>query len=477
MSKNITVLVVEDSASLGVVYSSYLENAGFKVAHVESGQEALTLINKQIPDILLLDIQLPDISGMEILRHVNSNQLPTITIMITAHGSTEIAVDAMKNGAFDFISKPFDADRLLVTVNNAIKNLELIKIVDIYKEKFERHQYHKFIGSSLAMQSVYQIIDSAAQSKATIFVTGESGTGKELCADAIHHQSPRKEKELVAINCAAIPRDLIESEIFGHVKGAFTGASAVRQGAASTADGGTLFLDEICEMDLDLQSKLLRFIQTGTFQKVGSNKTEMVDVRFVCATNKDPLEEVNKGNFREDLYYRLHVIPIVLPPLRDREDDVTEISRIFLETFSKEENKKFKDFDDEVKIILRSFHWPGNIRQLQNVIRNIVVLNDANVVDKSMLPPPLNAIDSSLPKKAIVSPSTSEDSPTANGFPQKIEKEDAELIRPLWIIEKEAIDRAISLCDNNIPKAAALLEVSASTIYRKKQSWESQNKC
>jgi DNA-binding NtrC family response regulator len=313
----------------------------------------------------------------------------------------------------------------------------------------------------MPMQAVYRIIESAAPSKATVFITGESGTGKEVCAEAIHQCSPRSEQPFIALNCAAIPHDLMESEIFGHVKGSFTGAQGDRKGAASLADGGTLFLDEICEMDLDLQSKLLRFIQTGTLQRVGSGKLETVDVRFVCATNRDPLVEVKAGRFREDLYYRLHVIPLSLPPLRERGEDILLLARNLLQNYAREENKRFKDFDAEAVRVLLDYPWPGNVRELQNVVRNIVVLNDRELVSPDILPPPLSGRRGMTAAMAPVSSASGSAEPLLNTP-----------IRPLWLVEKETIEQAIASCDGNIPKAAALLEISPSTIYRKKQSWE-----
>jgi len=478
------ILLVEDSPSLGAVYCSYLKGQPYNVTHVETGQEALDYLATNVPSAVLLDLQLPDMPGMEILKHVTSHEIPTAVVIITANGSAEIAVESMRHGAFDFISKPFDAKRLIVTVQNVLKQQELNQIVENYKASFSRERYHNFIGHSLAMQTVYRIVDSAAPSKATVFITGESGTGKELCAEAVHLESPRKKNEFIALNCAAIPRDLIESEIFGHVKGAFTGANAERKGAASLADGGTLFLDEICEMDLDLQSKLLRFIQTGEFQKVGSSKAEKVDVRFVCATNRDPLLEVKEGRFREDLYYRLHVIPISLPPLRERDDDVIAISREFLTNYAKEESKPFEKFSPEVENIIRGYNWPGNIRQLQNVVRNIVVLNQGGVITPDMLPPPLNHEMPDIkpsPRLIFANPDINtsnqpqQASTTDNNSSASLASANSVYeIKPLWQVEKEAIDQAIELCDGNIPKAAAMLEVSPSTIYRKIQAWKQE---
>ncbi len=234
------------------------------------------------------------------------------------------------------------------------------------------------IGASLPMRAVYNVIESAASSRATVFITGESGTGKELCAQAIHQLSPRRDGPFVAINCGAIPRELMESEMFGHVRGAFTGAVGSREGAIARAKGGTLFLDEICEMDLSLQVKLLRVIQSGEFQKVGGSETERADVRYVCATNRDPWSEVQAGRFREDLYYRLHVVPCAMPPLRERDDDVLLLARHFLALYAKEEGKAFTDFDEGAVRALRRYPWPGNIRELQNVLRNTVLFNQGD---------------------------------------------------------------------------------------------------
>ncbi|HUI16775.1 MAG TPA: sigma-54 dependent transcriptional regulator [Alphaproteobacteria bacterium] len=462
------ILLVEDTASLARVYVEYLRKEPYETVHVETGAAGLAEIERQMPEAVLLDLALPDMNGIEILKRVHSQALPVAVIVITAHGSITTAVEAMREGAYDFLVKPFSADRLLITLRNALERQRLARMVETLKEDFGRDEYMGFIGSSLPMQGVYRIIDSAAASKATIFITGESGTGKEVCAQAIHQRSPRARQPFVALNCAAIPHDLIESEIFGHVKGAFTGAVAEREGAAARAKGGTFFLDEICEMNLDLQSKLLRFVQTGSFVKVGGRVTEKADVRFICASNKDPLKEVEAGRFREDLYYRLHVIPVHLPPLRERDDDVLALARHFLTLFAKEEGKRFTGFAPEVEAVLRSYPWPGNVRQLQNVLRNVVVLKDAETVTLDMLPPPLDHVEASsaaLPaargrEEAVARQATAPGQATADG------------IRPLWQIEKDAIEDAIRLCQGNIPKAATHLGISASTIYRKRMSWQ-----
>lgn len=469
------VLLVEDTLSLARTYQEYLKNEPYDLVHVETGREALAVIAERTPNALLLDLVLPDMNGIEILRDISEKDLSTATIVITAHGSVNTAVDAMRYGAFDFLSKPFSADRLRVTLKNALQTHHLEKIVEIYKRDLDRREYCGFVGGSLAMQAVYRIIDSAASSKATVFISGESGTGKEVCAEAVHTQSPRKDAPFIAINCGAIPRDLMESEIFGHTKGAFTGAVSSRDGAARRADGGTLFLDEICEMDADLQTKLLRFVQTGTFQKVGGSEMEAVDIRIICATNRDPLAEVAAGRFREDLFYRLHVIPVHMPPLREREGDVIDIAEHFLRQFADEEGKQFDEFSDEVKDVFRSYPWPGNVRQIQNVVRNIVVLHEGEEVALDMLPSPLDGhivasapfVSSGGEKPAL----TAVSSQVVQAFSLP-EAQSEKSIRPLEDVEREVIERAIELCDGNVPKAASRLGISASTIYRKRASWE-----
>lgn len=459
--QNLQLLLVEDSEATARIYREYLKVLPVDVTHVTEGKAGLDLIIKEAPEVVLLDLNLPDIHGLELMDQLAQlSQSPTI-IVITAHGSVDMAVQAMRAGAFDFLQKPFDAERLRVTVRNAMEGQNLKALVKTYQDSFERDSFHGFIGASIPIQAVYRIIESAASSRASVFITGESGTGKEVCADAIHNEDKHTDRPFVALNCAAIPRDLMESEIFGHVKGAFTGADSDRMGAATMAHGGTLFLDEIGEMELAMQSKLLRFIQTGTFQKVGGNKMEKVDVRFVCATNRDPLEMVNKRTLREDLYYRLHVIPIHLPPLRKCGSDIILIAHKYLKDFSEEEGKNFKSFSVDAEQLMTGYQWPGNVRQLQNIIRNIVVLQDGEMITAEMLPVMMNG----------GSHGTSAHPPGAQREFRQAPVEN-QLIKPLWLTEKQAIESAIEQCGGNVPRAAGLLEVSPSTIYRKRQSWE-----
>ncbi|MDD9156603.1 sigma-54 dependent transcriptional regulator [Aliivibrio sp. S4TY2] len=467
------LLMVEDTASVAALYRSYLNPLGFDIDVVAKGGDAIVKIEERTPDLVLLDLRLPDMTGFEVLTEIRKNSKDIPVVLMTAHGSIDAAVEAMQLGAQDFLIKPCEADRLRVTVNNALRQAQKYQDEAKGSPNKTNKQYQGFIGSSSQMNKVYRTIDSAASSKATIFITGESGTGKEVCAEAIHAASKRYEGPFIAINCAAIPKDLIESELFGHVKGAFTGASVDRKGAAEQADGGTLFLDELCEMDLDLQTKLLRFIQTGTFQKVGSSKMSRVDVRFVCATNRDPWLEVQEGRFREDLYYRLHVIPLTLPPLRDRGNDIIEIAHSILGHFSNEEGREFITFSPEVTERFLHYDWPGNVRQLQNVIRNVVVLNRGKEVELSMLPPPLSIepkIGSNIASVEDISSDLAAHNNTESAL-YSLSGDSRDGIVPLWQSEKKIIESAIVLCDGNIPQAAKCLEVSPSTLYRKLQSW------
>tara|TARA_R110002167_G_scaffold3282_4_gene15834 strand:+ start:1111 stop:2502 length:1392 start_codon:yes stop_codon:yes gene_type:complete len=456
-----------------MVYRSYLET-DYQVRVAHSIAEANALLDSGSVDLLLVDVRLPDGSGLDILERVRQQDAMTPVILMTAHGSVDMAVEAMRLGASDFLTKPFERTRLLVTLANALKGRRLSEIVDEYEKNCTRDRFHEMVGASLPMQSVYRIIESAAGSRATVFITGESGTGKELCAEAIHAESKRADNPYVALNCAAIPRDLLESEIFGHVKGAFTGANSAREGAAARASGGTLLLDEIGEMPLELQSKLLRFIQTGTFSPVGSSREITADLRFVCATNRDPLEEVRAGRFREDLYYRLHVIPIQMPPLRERSRDCLLIARTMLQEYSRDEQRRFVGFTPEVESIFRTYPWPGNVRELSNVVRNIVVLNDDEWVERAMLPAPLDQVSPGTPPAPVGDHTLTARSPapaTAGSFEPTSQPA---AIEPLWLAEKRTIEQAIERCQGNVPRAAAFLEISPSTIYRKKQQWERQ---
>ncbi|MGF1740274.1 sigma-54 dependent transcriptional regulator [Vibrio profundum] len=483
------VLLVEDSTSLAVLYKQYVKDEDYDMFHVETGREAMAFIGRNVPQVVILDLKLPDMSGEDVLDWIANQQIPTAIVVATAHGSVDIAVSLLQKGAKDFLEKPITADRLKTSISLHLKQAQLEHLVEDLESKLDRQRFHGFLGGSLPMQATYKVIDSVAPTTASVFIIGESGTGKEVCAEAIHKESQRKDKPFIAINCGAIPKDLMESEIFGHIKGAFTGATTDRKGAASVAHGGTLFLDELCEMELDMQKKLLRFLQTGTFTPLGATREVKVDLRIICATNRDPLKEVEEGRFREDLYYRVHVIPIHMPPLRERGSDIALLAKHFLKVYAKQDNKKFTGILREAETALKQYAWPGNVRQLQNVMRNIVVLNDATKltlehlpeqVTKKNKPSVVKTPPREVPQTLQPTPHNTElqtlsiDNPepiTPSGTPSS----QPTLIRPMWQIEREAIQNAIDLCNGNVLNAAVLLELSPSTVYRKKLAWESED--
>lgn len=501
------VLLVEDSTSLAILYKQYVKDEPYDIFHVETGRDAIQFIERSKPQLIILDLKLPDMSGEDVLDWINQNDIPTSVIVATAHGSVDLAVNLIQKGAEDFLEKPINADRLKTSVALHLKRAKLEDLVENIQSTFDRHNYHGFIGSSLPMQAVYKTIDAVAPTSASVFIVGESGTGKEVCAEAVHRQSDRRDKPFIAINCGAIPRDLMESEIFGHVKGAFTGATTDRKGAATLAHGGTLFLDELCEMELEMQKKLLRFLQTGTYTPLGGTKEMKVDVRIICATNRDPLTEVEEGRFREDLYYRVHVVPIDMPPLRERGSDIVTLAKHFLTTYAKEDKKKFSNIDTEAQHVIKHYEWPGNVRQLQNIIRNIVVLNNDEKVTVAHLPAQLTQKKTQARTVTPVHVESSSPSSNLNGHnapamqtqpiepvqpAQEVPAQQTQptvgvetpshslspyfnadgSIRPMWQVEREAIQNAIAYCDGNVLNAAVMLELSPSTVYRKKQAWE-----
>jgi DNA-binding NtrC family response regulator len=460
------LLLVEDTASLAMLYRSVLTRAGYGVVCAASLAEARAHCGRVRPRLVLLDLQLPDGDGLDLLDTLRLDAPETRVIVVTANGSINRAVQAMRAGAFDFLVKPFDDARLLSAVENALATAPQGPEETGASE--EDGGFQGFIGRSAAMADIYRMVRSIGRSTATVFITGESGTGKEVCARAIHAVSTRAAKPFVPLNCAAIPRDLLESEVFGHLKGAFTGALSDKPGAAAVADGGTLFLDEICEMDLSLQTKLLRFLQTSTIQPVGAARPVQVDVRIVCATNRDPAEEVRQGRFREDLFYRLHVVPIHMPPLRQRPEDILEIAQASLAEYAAEEGKSFTGFDAEVTAILTSRPWPGNVRQLLNVIRNIVVLHDGPTVAAHMLPAEITLGASAGAAGDRVAALPAPPRPAGPSLRRPVEL----LIgTPLAEVERELIEATIAHCDGSIPRAAKMLALSPSTIYRKLESW------
>ncbi|MCU9850302.1 sigma-54 dependent transcriptional regulator [Defluviimonas sp. WL0024] len=451
------LLLVEDTPSLQLVYESVLKTAGHAVRCADDAASGLALFRTLQPPVVLLDLMLPDRDGLDLLSELLAIKPDTRIIVITAHGSINKAVAAMRAGAHDFLVKPFDEQRFLSAIGNALADAGPGPAAK--PSGSVTAPPGEFTGTSEPMQRVYAKIRSVARSMATVFITGESGTGKELCAQAVHDHSNRAHGPFVPLNCGAIPPELLESEVFGHVKGSFTGAIADKQGAAAAADGGTLFLDEICELDLNLQTKLLRFLQTSTIQPVGAARARKVNVRIICATNRNPLQEVRRGRFREDLYYRLHVVPIHMPPLRERGADVVAIAEAGLTRFAQEEGRKFNGIDPEVATLFQRLDWPGNVRQLLNVLRHAVVLNDGPAVTRAMLPIELHH---ELEHREDETPETPRPHVTLEGL----------IGRTLAEVERMVIEETISRHGGSIPKAARVLDVSPSTLYRKIEAWK-----
>lgn len=464
------VLIIEDTLSMALMYQQHLKKAGISSEICQSGRHALIELRKGQVTTVLLDLQLPDMNGLDIIQEMEGTSHNITFIVITANGSVNTAVDAMRAGAYDFLIKPFPKEKLLTTVKNALERTHLTTTVQVLKKGLSTDTIPGFIGESAPMLAVYKMIQNVANSNAAVFITGESGTGKEVTAQAIHKVGDRRDAPFIALNCAALPENLIESEIFGHVKGAFTGAHDARKGAASQANGGTLFLDEICEMDINLQAKLLRFLQTGQIKRVGSDWSEDVDVRIICATNRNPMVEVAEKRFREDLFYRLDVLSIELPPLSHRGNDVILLGEKFLESFAAEEGKQFKSISPETQRLMLDYHWPGNIRELQNVFRKAVVVHDGVELEPHMLK--LNAVPAAT--------SASEDyqlvglaSSNRLVTPQQSMKTtvSVDIHQPMTAIEQYIIEAVIDSCNGSIPKASRILQLSPSTIYRKRETW------
>ncbi|WP_449396691.1 sigma-54-dependent transcriptional regulator [Devosia riboflavina] len=433
------------------------------VTLVKSGREALDMLRANRFDIILADMpSLNDIAerddeGMgRVVRHAEG----ALVVAMAGGASVTAAVGAMRAGAHDYVTKPIAGPSLATRIGELAQRHGRPRSLGLDTSLPQATpDFAGFVGASNAMQFIYEQIGRVATSSAPVFITGESGTGKDVCAEALHSQGPRAGKRFVAINCAAIPRDLMESELFGVARGAFTGAHEDRKGAAELADGGTLFLDEIGEMDLSLQSKLLRFLQTGTISRVGEANMRKVDVRVICATNRNPLQMITERKFREDLFYRLHVLPIHLPPLRQRPTDIMVLARHFLTRYAREEHKVFGGFSNEASQQLTAADWPGNIRQLQNLVRRIVVMFDGGDIDIGML----TAAD--IESQAFVP--VEAPAPRAEG---------RRAILPMWQQEQKIIEDAIAAFAGNISMAAAALEISPSTIYRKRQGWAEMQK-
>ncbi len=444
------ILVADDELAPRSILENLLTREGYEVVAVEDGEAALAQLNEHHFDLLITDLQMPKVNGLELLREVQRAGGSTLCMVLTGHGSIESAIEAMRTGAFDYLTKPFKGDGLRLQVQRALEYGKLqCENRNLRRQVRDKYKFANLVGDSPEMQRIYRTIGKVADSDATVLIEGESGTGKELLARAIHFNSGRAHRPLVPINCGAIPKDLLESELFGHVKGAFTGATTSRPGRFELADGGTLFLDEIGDMSPDLQVKILRVLQEQEFERVGGTKTQKVDVRVVAATNKELEKEVETGRFREDLYYRLNVIPITVPPLRDRTGDIPLLIHHFL-ALQNERRSTDHSLTEEVVEILCGYPYPGNVRELENLIERLVVLADGPVI----------GVDE-LPKKIRSSP------PHAGGIPVTIPADGLVLKEVLEELEHHIIDQALERSDGVKSKAAKLLGLNRTTLVEK----------
>lgn len=378
-----TVLVADDDDAIRLMLTDFLTGEGFKVEQAKNGSVALKQLEKKLPDIFLLDIRMPDMDGLTVLQRMRDDGLEAPTIVMTAHGTSSTAIQSIQLGAYDYVMKPFELDKVLVTINRLLEHSRLTQQVAALETRFSQSPgdiKERIVGSSPAIQDVFKTIGRVAESEVTVLIYGETGTGKESVAQMLFQHSMRRRGPFVRINCAALPETLLESELFGHEKGAFTGAIATRQGRFELANGGTIFLDEIGEMTLNTQKKLLRVLQSGEFQRVGGSKDFKVDVRVIAATNKNLPKEIEIGHFREDLYYRLNVITITLPPLRERMSDVPLLVAHFLDKYRYREGLPPARIVPEALDLLMHYNWPGNIRQLENTIQRAVVLSGGGTI-------------------------------------------------------------------------------------------------
>lgn len=448
------LLIVDDEASMCEFLEIILQKNGYQVSSRQSARAAIKDLETGTFDLVISDINMPEMSGLELLQLIKEKSPSTEVIMITAYASTDTAIQAMKRGAYDYIIKPFNNDEILLTIEKALKNSQLQRENRRLQQELEkRYGFGNLIGKSPAILKVYELIQRVAQTRANILVTGESGTGKELVARAIHYTGPRKDQPFVTVNCGAIPEQLMESEFFGHEKGAFTGAIKTRDGYFAAADSGTIFLDEIGEIPPALQVKLLRVIQEKSFMRVGSTVERAVDVQVVSATNRDLESAVSEGSFREDLFYRLNVITIDLPPLRERSSDIPLLARHFLQQYNQEYGREIDDISQEAINIMLNYGFPGNVRELENIIERGVIMETGTVITPASLPPVLTR-------------------PATNGtvIGLRLPEDGLDLEKTLAELEHQLINQALERCDHNKTKAAKLLGLSFRSFrYRQKK--------
>jgi DNA-binding NtrC family response regulator len=447
-----SVLVIDDEWSIRDVLSSVLEAEGYLVDCAEDGAAGIEKLEAGAYDLVLTDLKMPNVSGMEVLRHLQKKNTGTLGLVATGFGSIESAVEALKTGAFDYITKPFHLEEIKTRINKAREFQSLWREnKSLRRQLITSNQIDSLVGDSACMKQLRDLILSVADSDSTVLILGESGTGKELVARSTHFHSARAEKPLVPVNCGAIPEDLLESELFGHVRGAFTGATADRIGRFQLADGGTIFLDEIGDMSPKLQVKLLRVLQEQQMEPVGSTETRTVDVRVIAATNRDLEKDVEQGRFREDLYYRLNVIPVRAPPLRERREDIALLVAHFIERFSKKKDRRIRRFTEAAMERLIGYDWPGNVRELENLIERMTILNTNQEVDVEDLP------------EKIVGRSASVEPSAPSAFPD----DGIEFNELIDRYERTLIERALEKAGGVKNKAAALLRIKRTTLVEK----------
>lgn len=442
-----TLLIIDDEKNIREGLAANFELEGYNVKLAENGKQGLDLISKGDIDLVITDLRMTGITGEEVLRKVSSESPGIPVIVLTGHGSIDSAVDAMRNGAYDFLTKPLNLDRLTLIVKRALSTRELSLQHNQLKSEIEnKNVLENIIGKSSEMQKVFELVKKVASSKASVLITGESGVGKEVVADAIHKLSPRKDRHCIKVHCAALSENLLESELFGHEKGAFTGADSLVKGRFELAHESSIFLDEIGEINQNVQIKILRVLQEKEFERVGGQETIKVDVRVIAATNRDLEKEVKKGTFREDLYYRLNVIHIHVPPLRERKEDIPLLVSKFIQEFSKENGKEITSIDSQAKSAIFNYDWPGNIRELRNCIESAVVICSGNQIKLEDLPPNISKVTSD----------------SLINIPSNVTLDEA---------EKIIILQTLAQNKNNKTKTAELLGIGRKTLHRKLEEY------
>ena len=448
-----SILIVDDEISIRQSLEGILEDEGFETFFAATGEECLVLLQSEDPDLILLDIWMPGIDGLETLKKIKAKQPQQLVVMMSGHGSIETAVKATRLGASDFIEKPLSLEKVLLSIQNAIKIGQLVAENKALKEKIGYD--YQMIGNSPAIDQLKQQIEMAAPSSGWVLINGENGTGKELVARAIHRQSTRSKKPFVEINCAAIPEELIESELFGHEKGAFTGATSARRGKFDQANGGTLFLDEIGDMSLKTQAKILRILQEHKFDRVGGNRTIEVDVRVIAATNKNLQEEIKSGRFREDLFFRLNVLPFQVPPLRKRKDDIPLLCKHFLDHFCGKESREIKSISESSLKLLIDYNWPGNVRELKNLTERLVIMTPGKIINPSDLPHGINSSNQNMEAQDLITKSL------PNSY-----REAKEIFEKQFLLEK------LQKNDWNVSKTAEEIGLERSNLHRKIKGYQ-----